>query len=60
MSKLSLIFLSLLLCSSLPAQAEESSLIARMQNVEPSLVEIKTVYAKTLRTKNGHMALASY
>ena len=50
-----------LLCS-IPSvvYAQESSLIARMQKVESSLVEIRTVYARTLRTKGGRKGIASY
>ncbi len=51
----------LLLCLySTSASAEQASLIMNIQSIEPSLVEIKTVYARTLQTKNGHAAIASY
>ncbi|MBF0490421.1 MAG: trypsin-like peptidase domain-containing protein [Candidatus Omnitrophica bacterium] len=60
MSKLRILLFSLLLLSPLPSQAEEGSLIGRMQNIEPSLVEIRTVYARTLKKRNGRAAIASY
>ena len=38
----------------------EDSLIGRMQKVEASIVDIRTVYSKTLTTKSGRKGIASY
>jgi S1-C subfamily serine protease len=38
----------------------DTSLIERMQKAKESLVEIKTIYARTLRTKSGRTGIASY
>ena len=40
--------------------AKDTSLISRMQKVETSLVEIKTIYARNLRTQSGRAGIASY
>ena len=44
----------------LMASAQESSVIARMQSLQPSIVEIRTVFAKALTTENGRKGIASY
>lgn len=42
------------------AIAEDRSLLSRMQNLMPSIVEIKTVYARVLTTEGGQKGIASY
>ncbi len=44
----------------LSTYAQETSLIGRMQNLQASLVEVKTVYSRALSTRNGRMGVASY
>ncbi len=52
------IFLNLI--TPLTAYAQDSSLIARMQSLQPSIVEIRTVLAKALTTGSGRKGIASY
>ena len=42
------------------AHAADSSLISRIQKIESSLVYIKTVYRRSLRTHNGRSGIVSY
>ena len=42
------------------ARSQETSLIDRIQKVQTSLVEIKTVYSRALQTQRGQKGIASY
>lgn len=44
----------------LPAKEAYSNLISRMQDAGESLVQIKTVYQKPIRTKENRLVMASY
>ncbi|MEI7998130.1 MAG: serine protease [Candidatus Omnitrophota bacterium] len=59
MQKLGFIIYFLLLSTPSLSWAQENSLIAQMQNIQSSLVEIKTTFSRTLRTPKG-TGLASY
>lgn len=40
--------------------AKDKSLLSRMQNVQPSIVSVRTVLERTLTTKSGRQGIASY
>lgn len=54
------LFMAILLSLPINVLATDESLIARMQNIQPSLVEVRTVLERTLTTKNGRKGIASY
>ena len=56
------IFITILFSLNSPgtAYAQDNSLIARMQSIQPSIVEIRTVLAKALTTESGRKGIASY
>ena len=60
MFKFKLLLIFFLFSFITPAHAEHGSLIAKMQTIGSSLVEVHTVFEKTLRTPNNHLAHASY
>jgi S1-C subfamily serine protease len=49
-----------LVLSSLKAQAQDETAAQLMQNVQASLVEVRTVDTKTFNEGNGHTKIASY
>ena len=51
--------LTLLLLPSL-ASAKDESLISRMQNIQSSIVSVRTVFEKELTTQSGRRGIASY